>query len=80
VLFPGPSFHCELTLEQLIYYGICTALSLGMAVVSWQLMEKQFLKLKRFFPSAGGGGRSDRGGPIPHPAQLMLSAPTSRAA
>jgi peptidoglycan/LPS O-acetylase OafA/YrhL len=67
---------------QFIYYGICTALSLGMAVASWQLMEKHFLKLKRFFPSGGGGGgRADRGGPIPHPARLLIAAPTtSRAA
>ncbi len=45
---------------QFIFYGVATAAALAAAWVSWQVYEKQFLKLKRFFPSPepGGGNRA----------------------
>jgi peptidoglycan/LPS O-acetylase OafA/YrhL len=36
---------------QIISYAVVTVITLAVAWVSWQLYEKQFLKLKRFFPS-----------------------------
>ena len=36
---------------QLIYIVLSFALSLAMALLSWHLLEKQFLALKRFFPT-----------------------------
>jgi peptidoglycan/LPS O-acetylase OafA/YrhL len=39
---------------QLIYIVLSFALSLAMALLSWHLLEKRFLALKRFFPSNAG--------------------------
>jgi peptidoglycan/LPS O-acetylase OafA/YrhL len=68
---PGPRFHfpklfgSELP-GQLLFYVLAAAVSLGVAWVSYQLFEKQFLKLKRFFPS-GAGSRT--------PATLAVPVP-----
>ena len=39
---------------QLFFYVISTALAFAFAFASWHLYEKQFLKLKRYFPSGSG--------------------------
>jgi peptidoglycan/LPS O-acetylase OafA/YrhL len=36
-------------LWQLVFYGVCLALTLGIAVISWNAFEKQILKLKDRF-------------------------------
>ncbi len=36
---------------QILFYLLATAISLGMALLSWHLFEKHFLKLKKYFPS-----------------------------
>ncbi len=36
---------------QLVFYAICTSLSLAAAWVSWHVLEKHFLRLKRLFPT-----------------------------
>jgi len=52
---------------QLVFYGVATGLSLGLALLSWHLFEKHMLKLKDYFPY----GKS----PVPAAA---LAAPVSR--
>ncbi|HUQ18558.1 MAG TPA: hypothetical protein VM099_03000, partial [Gemmatimonadaceae bacterium] len=48
---------------QLIWALAYVGISTGLAVISWHLVEKHFLRLKRFFPyrgkpeSTGGGNR-----------------------
>jgi peptidoglycan/LPS O-acetylase OafA/YrhL len=68
---PGPRFHfpklagSELP-GQLLFYVLAAGVSLGVAWVSFQLFEKQFLKLKRFFPS-GAGPRTTAALTVPNP-------------
>ncbi|NTX50694.1 acyltransferase [Myxococcus sp. CA039A] len=47
---------------QLLFYVVAASLSLGIALVSWNLFEKHFLKLKDYFPY------SERPAPAPTPA------------
>jgi peptidoglycan/LPS O-acetylase OafA/YrhL len=47
--FVGP-IRGNFLLGRLIYIAICTAASIAVALVSWHLFEKQFLKLKRLAP------------------------------
>jgi peptidoglycan/LPS O-acetylase OafA/YrhL len=60
-----------------LYIAAATLLSVGMAVASWHLYEKQFLKLKRFFPSQPGhpSGERDAGAawPMPTVAQVVTA-------
>ncbi len=46
-----PSFLGSELFGQLLFYGAATALTFAMALASWNLYEKQFLKLKRYFPT-----------------------------
>jgi len=45
---------------QLLFYFVAGAASLGVAWVSFQVFEKQFLKLKRAFPSGAAKGATPR--------------------
>jgi len=45
-----PSLFGSQLLRQLVFLVIATAVSVGIAFLSWHLFEKQFLKLKRLFP------------------------------
>ena len=40
---------------QLVFYALSTLLALLVAKASWELYEKHFLKLKRYFPSSSSG-------------------------
>jgi peptidoglycan/LPS O-acetylase OafA/YrhL len=50
----GPARFFTITNSQLpgqiMFYAIATAAALTLAVISWNLYEKQFLKLKALFP------------------------------
>jgi peptidoglycan/LPS O-acetylase OafA/YrhL len=56
---------------QLLFVVAATAASIAVALLSWYCWEQPFLRLKRFFPHAGGSAAGDR------PAQLP---PAERAA
>lgn len=45
-----PRFFGSQIIGQAVFYAILIALSLILAMLSWELFEKQCLKLKRFFP------------------------------
>ena len=45
-----PTVFGSLLLKKLVFVTSATALSIALAMISWKLYEKQFLKLKRFFP------------------------------
>jgi len=36
---------------QLIFYALATTVALAVAGISWNLFEKHFLKLKKYFPT-----------------------------
>lgn len=62
---------------QIVFMVIAGALSLLAAWISWHVYEKHWLKLKRFFPSAGDG---PRGGGTPRtdpPAPPTPTRPTA---
>jgi peptidoglycan/LPS O-acetylase OafA/YrhL len=59
------------------FYAITWTLSLLVAVVSWHLLEKHFLKLKDLFPMEAHG-KSSRAGEITVPASTAAT-PTTRA-
>jgi peptidoglycan/LPS O-acetylase OafA/YrhL len=40
----------ELIGRQLLFFIACTAFSVGVALVSWNVYEKQWLRLKKYFP------------------------------
>jgi peptidoglycan/LPS O-acetylase OafA/YrhL len=61
--FVFPELHGSALPGQLVFYLVAGAASLGVAWVSYQVFERQFLKLKRFFPS-GAVART----PTPDPA------------
>ncbi len=44
-----PSGHGLAFIWVLLYYLLATGISFGLAVASYQLLEKRFLNLKRFF-------------------------------
>ncbi|MEP7126171.1 MAG: acyltransferase [Byssovorax sp.] len=75
---PGPRFHfltmfgSELP-GQLIFYVLASAAAVGVAWLSYHLYEKQFLKLKRYFPS---GARPSPAASLPLPDRS--SAPSAR--
>ncbi|MCE9671876.1 acyltransferase [Myxococcus stipitatus] len=54
---------------QVVFYLVAASLSLGLALVSWNLFEKHFLKLKDYFPY------SERPAPAPAPASVASGSP-----
>jgi peptidoglycan/LPS O-acetylase OafA/YrhL len=55
-------------LAALVYAAVATAMVVGLALLSWNLMEKRFLAMKRFFPVRY---------PLPKPApEAAMSSPT----
>jgi len=52
-----PLYFGSSVLRTLIYVGLASLASLAIAFLSWHLMEKHFLKLKRFFPSGKPRGK-----------------------
>jgi peptidoglycan/LPS O-acetylase OafA/YrhL len=55
---------------RLLFTGLVVAVTLAAALLSWHVYEKQFLKLKAYFPlagaGAGGDARSSAESPAPH--------------
>jgi peptidoglycan/LPS O-acetylase OafA/YrhL len=49
-----PVFEGSMLLKLGVYIMSATAVSLVLALISWHLYEKQFLRLKRFFPYHSG--------------------------
>lgn len=45
-----PTVLGSLLLKKLVFISVATAVSIVLALISWHLYEKQFFKLKRFFP------------------------------
>jgi peptidoglycan/LPS O-acetylase OafA/YrhL len=45
-----PTVYGSLLLKKLVFVISATLVSVALALISWHLYEKQFLKLKRFFP------------------------------
>jgi peptidoglycan/LPS O-acetylase OafA/YrhL len=45
-----PTVFGSLLLKKLVFVSSATAVSVALAMISWHLYEKQFLKLKKFFP------------------------------
>jgi peptidoglycan/LPS O-acetylase OafA/YrhL len=45
-----PTLFGSLLLKKLVFVSSATAVSVALAMISWHLYEKQFLKLKKFFP------------------------------
>ncbi|MCP3142929.1 acyltransferase family protein [Pyxidicoccus xibeiensis] len=54
---------------QLLFYVVAAGLSLGLALVSWNLFEKHLLKLKDYFPYG------EQRPPVPAPAPLAGGSP-----
>jgi peptidoglycan/LPS O-acetylase OafA/YrhL len=65
---------------QLVFYLISGAFSLGAAWLSWNLMEKHFLKLKRFFTYGGTKGLSGATSLFIAPHEKDRPLPAGRAA
>lgn len=58
-----PTVFGSLLLKKLVFISSATGVSIVLALISWHLYEKQFFKLKRFFPyqpseTAGAAGRA----------------------
>jgi peptidoglycan/LPS O-acetylase OafA/YrhL len=72
-----PTVFGSLLLKKLVFVASATAFSILLAMTSWHLYEKQFLKLKRFFPYQPPDKSSApaRSAPIPafSPAPLATS-------
>lgn len=60
---------------QLLFYAVALVLSLGLALVSWNVFEKHFLKLKDFFPYSPPATASAPAASLPAGAD-GLSGPT----
>ena len=45
-----PTIGGSQLLRQLVFLTMATGVSVSIALVSWHLYEKQFLKLRKFFP------------------------------
>ncbi|WP_201773071.1 acyltransferase family protein [Gemmatirosa kalamazoonensis] len=56
---------------QAAYYAVAIGLSLGLALVSWNLFEKHFLRLKDHFPY----GKASAAGPAAAPIAATLQSP-----
>ena len=64
-----PTVFGSLLLKKLVFVTSATLVSVAIAMTSWHLCEKRFLKLKRFFPYQSAGRRST-------PAAFASPAPT----
>jgi peptidoglycan/LPS O-acetylase OafA/YrhL len=63
-----PTIGGSQLLRQLVFLIEATGVSVGLSLVSWHVVEKQALKLKRFFPYESGSRSSTRTAPPPAPA------------
>lgn len=54
-----PTLFGSLLLKKLVFMISATVVSVVLALISWHLYEKQFLKLKRLFPYQSGKAQAD---------------------
>jgi peptidoglycan/LPS O-acetylase OafA/YrhL len=55
-----PTIFGSLLLRKLVFMMSATAVSVGLAMISWHMYEKQFMKLKRLFPYEVAKGEVDQ--------------------
>jgi peptidoglycan/LPS O-acetylase OafA/YrhL len=68
-----PTVFGSLLLKKLVFIACATGVSVALAMTSWHLYEKQFLKLKRFFPYESR--RKSPGAVLAKPVSTFPAAP-----